>query len=329
MALKNQPDRESVLRVARAATKRGFSMRVAGEVRFIKDRGGDHSEWGWNPPGASAREIDPNYEFNAKNLEPLARVLRSTLMALGHIQTARTVFTKIKGQRISPDGNIGGRGYVMPLKDIRKQYANCDEALSAISDSIYDEMQATHWHPDVNDSGGDPRDRDSVKEIMDDVEEIKEDPEEWAEQEEAEMDQEGPNEADGVTKMGARKRGPMPALRVRSAGASAERVAALYLRRQKTAGPVTFSVGPFVLTKDDPKPWQQWSITDNGRPAAGVMQSTDDAMYWHNKGYDVTKAEDATGLVQRITKKVRLSRREEDTLWQALYSGRAPRMELP
>ena len=184
-------------------------MRVAGEVRFIKDRGGDHNEWGWNPPGASAREIDPDYKFDAKNLEPLARVLRSTLMALGHIQTARTVFTKIKSQRISPDGNIGGKGYVMPIKDIRKQFANCDEALSSIADSIYDEINATHWHPDVDDTGGDPRDRDSVKEIMDDVEEIREDPEEWAEEEEAEMD----GKSAGVSK-------------------AASRVAALYMARR-------------------------------------------------------------------------------------------------
>lgn len=214
----HQPDQQMVQRVAKAAAKRGVSVRVAGEVRFIKDRGGDHNEWGWNPPSASAREIDPDYEFNPKNIEPLARVLRSTLMALGHIQTARTVFTKIKGQKVSPDGNIGGKGYVMPLKDIRKQFANCDEALSAISDTLYDEINATHWHPDVTDSGGDPRERDQVKEVMDDVEEIKADPEEWAEQEEAEMDSEGPNESDGVTKM--------------ASGTSAQRVAAMYLARR-------------------------------------------------------------------------------------------------
>jgi hypothetical protein len=166
--------------------------KTAGEVRFIKDRGGDHSEWAWNPPGASERNIDPDYQFNAKNLEPMARVLRSTLMALGHIQTARTTFTKIKGQTISPDGNLGGKGYIMPIKDIRKQLSNCDEALSSISDTLYDEMQAVHWHPDVTDSGGDPRARDEVKQIMDDVEEIRDDPEDWAEGAEEEMDAEAP-----------------------------------------------------------------------------------------------------------------------------------------
>lgn len=197
---------------------RTASSKTAGEVRFIKDRGGDHNEWGWNPPGANDREIDPNYKFDAKNLEPLARTLRSALMALGHIQTARTVFTKIKGQRISPDGNIGGKGYVMPLKDIRKQLSNCDEALSSITDTIYDEINAVHWHPDVDDSGGDPRARAEVKEVMDDVEEIKEDPEDWAEKEEAEMDAEGGGDAEGVAKMASLT--------------AAQRVAALYIARR-------------------------------------------------------------------------------------------------
>jgi hypothetical protein len=109
-------------------------------------------------------------------------------MALGHIQTARTTFTKIRSATISPDGNLGGKGYVLPIKDIRKMLSNCDEALSALTDCIYDEMQAVHWHPDVSDSGGNPREREEVRQILDDASEIRENPEGWAEGEEAEMD---------------------------------------------------------------------------------------------------------------------------------------------
>lgn len=178
----------AITRIASLWVRKTAMSKVAGEVRFIKDRGGDHNEWGWNPPNANTREIDPAYKFDAKNLEPIAKTLRSALMALGHLQTARTLFTKIRSQRISPDGNLGGKGYVMPIKDIRKQFANCDEALSAITDTLYDEMEAVHWHPNVDGSGGNPRERGEVKMIMDDVEEIRDDPEEWAEGEEAEMD---------------------------------------------------------------------------------------------------------------------------------------------
>ena len=188
-----QRAREAVSRVASrymhsCIQKTAGRSKTAGEVRFIKDRGGDHGEWGWNPPGSSERQIDPDYAFEPRHLKPLAKTLRSALMALGHIQTARATFTRIRSQRISPDGNLGGRGYVMPIKDIRKQLANCDEALSAVTDTIYDEMQAVHWHPEVNDSGGNPRERQEVQQIMDDVDEIREDPEEWAENEEADME---------------------------------------------------------------------------------------------------------------------------------------------
>ena len=73
-------DPQQIQRVAHIAAKRGLRMKVGGEVRFVKDRGGDHMEWGWNPPSSNERQIDPDYEFNPKNLEPLARTLRSTLM---------------------------------------------------------------------------------------------------------------------------------------------------------------------------------------------------------------------------------------------------------
>ena len=182
---------EAVERVAARHLAASRRVKTAGEVRFIKDRGGDDKDWGWNPPGASERVIDPDYKFDAKNLKPLAQTLRSALMALGHIQTARTTFTKIRSATISPDGNLGGKGYVLTIKDIRKMLSNCDEALSALTDSIYDEMQAVHWHPDVDDSGGNPREREDVKQIMDDVDEIRTDPEDWAEGEEADLDAEG------------------------------------------------------------------------------------------------------------------------------------------
>lgn len=177
---------KSVQRVAGRMSRVGSVHKIAGEVRFIKDRGGDHSEWGWNPPGASERNIDPDYLFDAKHLEPLARTLRSALMALGHVQTAQTLFSKIKSRKISPDGSLGGKGYVMTVKDIRKQLASCNEALSAMTDTIFDEMNASHWNPASEEAPSDKRERDGVREIMEDVDEIRDDPEQWAEKKESE-----------------------------------------------------------------------------------------------------------------------------------------------
>ena len=156
--------------------------KVAGEVRFIKDRGGDKSEWAWGAPGPSQREITKDYEFNPTNLKPLAKCLRAALSALGHAESAYSTFTKIKSSTISPDGSLGGRGYIMKIADIRRQLMNAVEVLSSITDTLYDEMRAPHWNPALEEQG--TREREEVKSIMTDAETIKDDPEGWAEKEE-------------------------------------------------------------------------------------------------------------------------------------------------
>ena len=160
--------------------------KTAGEVRFIKDRSGDAGEWAFGPPGPNERDIEADFVFNAKYLKHLAATLRSALMALGHTTSAYNRFVKIKSRNVSPDGNLGGKGYIQKIPDMRRQLMNCVEALSALTDTVYDEMKAPHWDPNADTL--DPRDRDAVKEIIEDAEEIKDDPEGWAEDQEADMD---------------------------------------------------------------------------------------------------------------------------------------------
>lgn len=164
-----------------------FNARTAGEVRFIKDRGGDKGEWAWNTPGPSQREIEEDFAFKSRHLKPLAVTLRAALMAMGHSITAYNAFTRIKSADISPDGNLGGKGYIQKIADMRRQFMNVVEALSSLSDTLYDELNAPHWHPEAETGG--PREREEVREIMDDAEEIRQDPEGWAEEAEAKMDE--------------------------------------------------------------------------------------------------------------------------------------------
>ena len=180
------------MKIARAFAKGASTVsgrtKTAGEVRFIKDRGGDHNEWGWGNPGPSEREIHDQFVFEAKHLKPLAKTLRSALMALGHTTSAHARFVKVKSRKISPDGSLGGQGYIQKIPDMRRQLMNCIEALSAFTDTVYDELNAPHWNPTEDTLT--PRDRDEVREIVEDVEEIKEDPEGWAEEQEEEMEAE-------------------------------------------------------------------------------------------------------------------------------------------
>lgn len=167
--------------------------KTAGEVRFIKDRGGDKNEWAWGTPGPSAREIGEDFTFKNKYLKPLSLTLRATLMAMGHAIAAQNTFAKIKSADVSPDGALGGKGYIQKIADMRRAYMNAVEALSALSDTLHDEIKAPHWHNENSDGGS--RERDEVKSILTDVEEIEKDPEGWAEEEEEESE-EDPEETD-------------------------------------------------------------------------------------------------------------------------------------
>lgn len=174
---------------ATALAKTAGMRKQAGEVRFIKDRGSDKNEWGWGTPGPSERVMSEEFEYNPKNIKPLASVLRAALMAMGHSLSAYNDFTKIKSAQVSPDGNLGGKGYIQKISEMRRQMMNVIEALSSFTDTIHDEIKAPHWNPAIKEQSA--RERDDVKNIMNDVEQIRTDPEGFAAKEESAMDDSG------------------------------------------------------------------------------------------------------------------------------------------
>lgn len=162
-------------KVARDFVKR---KKTAGEVRFIKDNSGDASQWAFANNGPSERLIGSHFVFNKRSIKTLAQCMQSTTAALGHVMSAYTKFAKLKSADISPDGSLGGKGYIQKISDMRRQYMNVVEALSALSDTLYDEIRAPHWAQIT-------RANEEVSEIVEKAEEIKQDPEDWAKKQEA------------------------------------------------------------------------------------------------------------------------------------------------
>jgi len=177
--------KSSIKRVATRYMSKGQMVRTAGEVRFVKDNSNDASSWAWKQ-GPSERNMTPDHVFNPTKKKDLAKVLRSTTASMGHAMSAYSTFTKIKSADVSPDGNLGGKGYIQKIMDMRKQYMNVVEALSALSDTIYDEVSAPHWAAISRQETDE--DKAEVAQIMQDAQEIKENPEGWAEEQEENMD---------------------------------------------------------------------------------------------------------------------------------------------
>lgn len=125
--------------------------------------------------GPPIREIPPGHEFDKRALKPLSKALWSMTVALGHALTAHRHLSRLKSTTVSPDGHLGGRGYVMSLADIRKGVHEAAELLSTISDTLYDEVQAEHWKSELKKL--DPKTRKDVDKLIDEAGEALEDPE--------------------------------------------------------------------------------------------------------------------------------------------------------
>ncbi len=137
------------------------------------DQGGDSS--------GSSRNIPKDHEFDSRALKPLSKALWASTVALGHALTAYRHFSRIKSATVSPDGQLGGRGYVMKLTEMRQKLYEASEALSAISDTIFDEISAPHWKPKLAQLDDD--DQEDVRRFIDEAQDVMENPEGEAEEE--------------------------------------------------------------------------------------------------------------------------------------------------
>lgn len=133
------------------------------------------------PPGASQkRDIPKDHPYDPKALKPLSKALFAASVALGHTLSAYRHFSQLKSTTVSPDGKIGGKGYVMDMAEIRRKLWEASEALSAVSDAIHDEINAPHWQPKL--ALLDENDAEDVSRFVEEAEQVLDNPEEEAEE---------------------------------------------------------------------------------------------------------------------------------------------------
>lgn len=162
-------------------------VRVAGEMPppSMKAGHGIDNEVG----GHLKRAIPSDYDYDPRALKPLAKMSWALSIALGHAMTAHRQFTKLKSATISPDGLIGGRGYVMSVKDIRKALYDACESISAVADTIHDEIHGPHWRPKLAEL--EKGDVEVVERLVGEADKNLEDPEGEVEDEMDEAEKEG------------------------------------------------------------------------------------------------------------------------------------------
>jgi hypothetical protein len=139
-------------------------VRTAGVVEFKRDQ------------GPLRRDIRTDkFEWNSETLKNLAKILWATERSHSYAMAALRLFSKMPSSEFSPDGLLGGRGYIQPIKDMRTGLSKSVEFISSFADTLYDEINADHWSV-VQES-------DETNEIVDEAREIKSNPEDLVQQE--------------------------------------------------------------------------------------------------------------------------------------------------
>lgn len=92
------------------------------------------------------REISNDFKYDKKKLRHLTFVLHNVNVSLGALVSALSRFSKLKGPSISPDGMLGGLGYIMPIKDIKVSLHDVIQGLSDIQDTVADELTNPRWN---------------------------------------------------------------------------------------------------------------------------------------------------------------------------------------
>lgn len=90
------------------------------------------------------RSLD-GFDFNPAKAAVLKRVLHSLNIALGNLISALRELSMLRGSEITPDGLLGGRGFIMPFKEIKSILNESVIKLSDVTDTIADELTNPKW----------------------------------------------------------------------------------------------------------------------------------------------------------------------------------------
>jgi len=144
-------------RLAGTARNNGGFHKTAGRIEFVRDQG---------PVQRNIRV--PGFSWDGDVLKNLAKILWATQRSHSFAIAALRLFSRMPSSNFSPDGLLGGRGYIQSIKEMRTNLSNSVENLSAITDTIFDEIHADHWKL--------VKDTEEVQSLVNNVEEERSNP---------------------------------------------------------------------------------------------------------------------------------------------------------
>lgn len=91
------------------------------------------------------REIPEDADYDVSKLKHLKKILHNVNIAVGNLTGATKEFSLLKGPDISPDGMLGGKGYIKTVREIKEALATAVHTLADVGDTLVDELNNPKW----------------------------------------------------------------------------------------------------------------------------------------------------------------------------------------
>lgn len=121
--------------------------------------------------GELSRNLD-GFEYDTSKATVLKKALHSINVSLGTMISAMKDLSILRGSEITPDGMLGGRGFIMPFKEIKAKLNAAIIDLSDITDTVADELTNPKWGLSDNERKKVKEDKEEIEEEIEEVEEI-------------------------------------------------------------------------------------------------------------------------------------------------------------
>jgi hypothetical protein len=118
----------------------------------------------------SSRNLD-GFEFDKSKAKILKDSLHNMNVALGTLISAMKDLSILRGSDITPDGKIGGRGFIMEFREVKSIISRVVEDLSNVTDSIADELTNPKWGLKDKEIKVVEKEKEKVEEEKDDAKE--------------------------------------------------------------------------------------------------------------------------------------------------------------
>lgn len=120
--------------------------------------------------GELQRNIE-GFDYDPSKAAVLKKALHNINVSLGTMISAMKDLSILRGSDITPDGMLGGRGFIMPFRELKAKLNTAITELSDVTDTLADELTNPKWGLSDAEKKKVKQDNEDIDEEVQDVEE--------------------------------------------------------------------------------------------------------------------------------------------------------------